>query len=100
MLFLQHISTIESFISSWMFDTCVQVTIILSLMLVPQKQAAEHSSGSSKGIAFLLQADLSNNQESTYQKADNLAKTENDAIPSEFQMFLQSGQKMPIKKAN
>ena len=50
--------------------------------------AGERSSGSLKGIAFLLQADFLNNPEATYRIADSIAKSEDEAITSELRTFL------------
>nr|PNR33308.1 hypothetical protein PHYPA_025251 [Physcomitrium patens] len=52
------------------------------------KAAGERSGGSLKGIAFLLQADFLNNPEATYRIADNIAKSEDEAITSELRTFL------------
>lgn len=53
------------------------------------KAAGERSGGSLKGVAFLLQADFLSNPEATYQTANTIAKSEDEAVTSELRTFLQ-----------
>lgn len=53
------------------------------------KAAGERSGGSLKGVAFLLRVDFLSNPEATYQTANTIAKSEDEAVTSELRTFLQ-----------
>ncbi|KAK9139007.1 hypothetical protein Sjap_009601 [Stephania japonica] len=63
--------------------------VLAALSIEILKAAGERSGGSLDGVAFLLQSDFLGDPAATYAVADNIAKSDDEAVAPELRAFLQ-----------